>query len=282
MLQMSIRALCALVVLFVITRIGGKKQLAQLTFFEYVVGITIGDIAAFVSTDVESNLVHGYTSLAIWGLVPLGIEFLSLKSKWVRDLFEGKGRVLVKNGKIMEDNLKKEHYSTDELLEQLRLKNAFKVADVEFAVLETNGDLSVLLKKDAMPATVSDLGLVVPSEREAQTVIMDGKIIDEGLATAGFNEKWLHTELEKIGVSLDNIYVAQVDTFGQLYVDLYDDKIKVPAPSAKKLTLSTLKKCQADIELFALASQSEKAKQIYTDAADKLQQTLERVTPYLK
>lgn len=280
--RIIIQAIIALIVLFVFTRIGGKKQIAQLTFFEYIVGITIGDIAAFVSTDLEVNLVHGYASLLVWALIPLLVEFLTLKSKVLRDLVEGKSTVLIKNGKVMEDNLTKVRYSSDELLEQLRLKNAFKVADVEFAVLENNGQLSVLLKKEAQPATVKDLQLNLPPEKESQTVIMDGSIMYEPLATLGFNKKWLMTELEKIGVTLENVYLGQVDSNGQLYVDLYDDLIKVPPPVETQLLLATLKKCQADLELYALSTETESAKNIYTTSALEMNLVLEKVTPYLR
>uniref|UniRef100_UPI00063F4AF2 DUF421 domain-containing protein n=1 Tax=Aneurinibacillus tyrosinisolvens TaxID=1443435 RepID=UPI00063F4AF2 len=176
---------------------------------------------------------------------------------------EGKGTVFIKNGKIMEDNLKKENYSTDELLEELRLKNAFKVADVEFAVLETNGQLSVMKKKEAQPATLKDLNIKAAPERESQAVIMDGKIILEPLSTAGFNVQWLNTELEKAGVTLENVFLGQVDSYGQLTLDLYDDKITVPVPIQQQLLQATLKKCQADLELFALSTQTPEAKKLY-------------------
>lgn len=280
--KIMIQAFVALIVLFIFARIGGKKQIAQLTFFEYIVGITIGDIAAFVSTDLEVNLVHGYASLLVWAVIPLAVEYLTLKSKILRDLVEGRSTVLIKNGKVMEDNLTKVRYSSDELLEQLRLKNAFKVADVEFAVLENNGQLSVLLKKDAQPATVKDLQLNLPPEKESQTVIMDGKMLFEPLSTLGFNKKWLMTELEKIGVTLENVYLGQVDSNGQLFVDLYDDKIKVPEPAETKLLLATLKKCQADLELYALESKSEEAKNLYSASALEMDQMLVKIDPYLR
>lgn len=241
-MRVAIQALVAFIVLFIITRISGKRQLSQLTFFEYIVGITVGDIASFVSTDVNVNLVHGYTSLFIWAGIPLVFEFLTLKSKRLRDLTEGMRTVVIKDGKILENNLKKVRYTADELLEQLRLKNAFDVSDVEFAALETNGQLSVMLKKEARPVTVKDMRLILPEEKEPQTVIIDGNILFEPLANFGLNKHWLMTELDKLGVSLDNVFLAQVDSFGQLYVDLYDDKIHPPEAKEKQLLLATLKK----------------------------------------
>ncbi|WP_047155245.1 DUF421 domain-containing protein [Aneurinibacillus tyrosinisolvens] len=280
--QVILRSFFALIALFVITRLMGKKQLAQLTFFEYIAGITLGSIVAFISTDLEGNLVHGYASLLVWSTIPLLIEYISVKSRTARGISEGKGTVFIKNGKIMEDNLKKENYTTDELLEELRLKNVFKVADVEFAVLETNGQLSVMKKRDAQPVTLKDLKIKAAPERESQAVIMDGKVMLEPLATAGFNVQWLNTELEKIGVTLDNVFLGQVDSYGQLTLDLYDDKITVAPPTQQQLLQATLKKCQADLELFALSTQTTETKKLYEKASQDTAAILQAVSPFLR
>ncbi|WP_412674582.1 DUF421 domain-containing protein [Aneurinibacillus aneurinilyticus] len=190
--------------------------------------------------------------------------------------------MLVKNGKILEDNLKKEHINTDELLAQLRLKNMFKVADVEFAILETNGQLSVMPKKDAQPVTVKDLQLNLPAEVEPETVIMDGQVLLDPLRASGRTAQWLDTELKKTGVKLENVFLGQVDDKGALYLDLYNDQLQVPQPSENQLLLATLKKCQADFEMFALETQNKEAKRLYSKAADKLQHTIEQVNPYLR
>lgn len=276
------RSLGAIVIIFTITRILGKKQISQLTFFEYIIGITIGELAGFISTDVENNYMHGLVAIAVWFLVPLTAELLTLRSMTLRHWFEGKERVLIKEGKILEDNLKKERYTVDELLEQLRLKDVFRVADVEFAVLESNGDLSVLLKKEYQPLTPSHLGIKVSPEEEPQTVIMDGVIMDEGLAARGLNRGWLQTELEKTGVALQNVFVGQVDASQQLYVDLYDDQLNVPEPNAKLVVLATLKKCAADLEIFALSTDREDAKQLYGQCAHQLAAQIDALVPLLK
>lgn len=276
------RSLGAMAMLFLMTRILGKKQISQLTFFEYVLGIILGELAGFISTDVEANFLHGTIAMLVWFTVPFVFELLTLHSKGLRRLFEGKGRVVIKDGKIMEDNLKKERLTADEMLEQLRTKSVFNVADVEFAVMETNGELSVLLKKDKQPVTASQLGLRTVNEVEPQTVIMDGKIQDEPLATLQLSREWLMTELEKIGVTLDNVFLGQVDAYQQLYVDLYDDKIRVPAPQGKALLLSTLKKAQADLELFASATRDPAAKTMYGQNAKALAGVIENVKPMLQ
>jgi uncharacterized membrane protein YcaP (DUF421 family) len=277
-----LRSLLFIAFLFLITKFLGKKQLSELSFFEYVTGITIGSIAGEVIMGLERNVWNGILAIFLFGAVPFLVGFISLKSKRFRDFVEGKGTIFIKDGKVMEDNLKKERYTADELLELLRRKDVYQVADVEFAVLEPTGDLSVLLKKENRPITAKDLGLTTPAEKESQTVIMDGEVLDEPLATAGRNRRWLETELDKLNVSIENVYLAQVDTYGQLTVDLFDDKLKVASPQEKPLLLAMIKKCQADLELFSLATESEETKKMYHKNAMKIDNVRNKLTPYLK
>jgi uncharacterized membrane protein YcaP (DUF421 family) len=281
-LDVVVRSLIFVVVLFFITKWLGKKQLSELSFFEYVTGITIGSIGAEVVMGLEKNLFNGIIGIVIFAAMPFLAGLLSLKSKFFRDFIEGRATVFIKDGKVMEDNLKKEKYTTDELLELLRKKDVFKVADVEFAVLEPTGDLSVMLKKENQPLTAKDVNLSVASVKEPQTVIMDGEIFDEPLATIGRSRNWLKTELEKQGVTIENVYLGQVDSYGQLTVDLFDDKLKVPSPQEKPLILATMKKCQADLELFALGTESKETKQMYSKNSEKLQKAIDKVTPILR
>ena len=280
-LQIVLRTLLTILILMICTRLIGKKQITQLSYFEYITGITLGSLAAYASLESGMHWAIPLLSIFTWVIVLLGAEYLTLKSKVARDLIEGKGTVFIKDGKILEDNLKKERYSTDELLSQLRQNNVFRMADVEFAVLESTGQLSVKLKEENEPLTPAKLGIKVPNVPEPQTVIMDGKVMDEPLATIGFSRAWLHTELEKIGVAVENVFLAQVDGYGQLYVDLYDDKLQVPAPSNLALLWANLKKCEADLELFALSTRNQEAKNMFAQAAEKLNAQLDRLKPFL-
>lgn len=276
-LEVIIRSLSVLIVLFILTKIRGKKQISQLSLFEYIIGITIGDISAETSVGVKSNFFYGISSLLVWTIIPLIISFSTLKNKRVREIFDGKAAVVIKDGKIQEDNLNKEKYSVDNLMELLRQKNAFNIADVEFAVLEPSGDLSVLMKKESQPLTPKDIQLKVPSEKESQTVIMEGKILDEPLGLTGYNRAWLEAELQKLNIALDNVVVGQIDTYGKLTVDIFDDKIQIPKSQERALLLATIKKCQADLELFTLATESKEAKQMYKKNAERLANMIKRV-----
>ncbi|MGW5952658.1 DUF421 domain-containing protein [Bacillus mycoides] len=277
-----LRSVFILIILFAITKWLGKRQISQLSFFEYIAGMTIGDIAAQVSTGLDSKFFHGVFAILIFAVVPFFTGILSLKNKTARDFFEGKSTVLIKDGKILEDNLKKEKYTSDELLELLRGKNAFSVADVEFAVLEPSGELNVLLKKDRQPLTAKDISLKVPNEKESQTVIMDGNVLDEPLSASGHNRAWLHSELEKLGVVIENVFLGQVDSYGQLTIDIYNDKLQMPSPQNKPLLLASLKKCNADLELFSLETKSKSASDMYSKNAKQIEKILNKVTYLLK
>lgn len=280
-LEIVVRTLIAVIVLFVMTKILGKRQVSQLSMFEYITGITIGSIAAYISLDLDANWYLGIVAMGVWVGVSLGIEFLQLKSKTARDITDGKARVMIRDGKVLEDNLKKERVSADELMEQLRKKNVFQVADVEFAIMEPSGDINVLLKKENQPLTPKHLGIKVGPEQEAQAVIIDGKTMDEPLAIRGYNREWLNMELEKLGVAIENVFLGQVDSYGQLYVDLFDDKIQVPEPQKKATLYATLKKCEADLELFSLSTKEPIAKKMYEQCSKDLLQVIKDVKPIL-
>lgn len=281
-INVMLRSFLFLIVLYIITKLLGKKQISQLSFFEYITGITIGNIGAELATKVEHSLFNGVVSIATFSLAPFVAGFISMKSKSFRNNVEGKGTVFIKDGKVLEENMKKEKYTIDELLELLRKKDVFNVSDVEYAVLEATGDLTVLLKKENQPLTAKDLNLKLAPIKESETVIMDGEILDEPLSTVGRNRLWLKTELVKQGVTVENVFLGQINTYGELTVDLYDDKLKVSSPQERPLLWATLKKCQADLELFALSTDSIEAKEMYQENSLKIQEAIDKMEPILK
>jgi uncharacterized membrane protein YcaP (DUF421 family) len=276
-----VRSVGAIVMLFLIARILGKKQILQLTFFEYILGITLGELAGFLSTDIKANYVHGITALLTWFLFAYLFERITLKSITLRYWLEGKGTVMIKDGKVLEDNLKKERFTGDELMESLRKKNVFNLADVEFAILESSGDLSVLLKKENQPLTPQHLAIKVAPQQVPQIVIDDGKIMDEPLAAIGLNRGWLQAEMDGRGIPVENVFLGQVNALGELYLDEYDDQLKLSKPQNKALLWATLKKCEADLELFSLASNNNAARKIYAQQVMEMKKIIAGLTPLL-
>lgn len=279
--EVILRTIFAVAVLFFLTKLLGKRQVSQLSFFEYITGITIGSIAAYISLDTDKTWHLGLIALGVWVAFSLGIEYLQIKSKKARDFIDFKSTVLIQDGKILEDNMKKEKLSTDELLAELRKKDVFKVADVEFAIMETDGAINVLLKRENQSLTPQHLGIKVAPEQPAQAVIMDGKIMDEPLDTMNLSRAWLERELEKLGLTVENVFLCQVDAYGELTVDLFADKVQVPKPQDKPQLYALLKKCEADLEMFGLSTKNKEAKKMYEDCSSKLQTLLQKLKPFI-
>ena len=181
----------------------------------------------------------------------------------------------------MEDNLAKERMTGQEFLQELRSNKTFNLADVEFAVMETTGDINVSLRADKKPVTLYDLGKKVASKSEKQTVILDGNMLNEGLTNIGLNKGWLKTELENKGVAIENVFIGQVDSSGDLYLDLFDDMIQVPKSQIKEMLYASIQKSQADLMSFALETKNEAAKSMYLKNAENLKNVLEKLEPYL-
>jgi uncharacterized membrane protein YcaP (DUF421 family) len=279
--QVLIKSASLFVLLLAAIRLMGKRNITRITPFHMVSYIVIAVLAALVSTNVIMNPALGFISLGVWFIGTIALEYLSLKSKWVHDLVYGKETVLIKHGRIMEQGLLKARLTGEELLRELRMKNAFSLADVEFAVLEVTGDISVFMKSDKKPVTASDMDIKIPSLTEPQTVILDGNILNEPLTSIGLNGNWLGIQLKKLGVSLDNVFIAQVDSSGELYFDLFDDSMKNPQPKVKEMLYAGLEKSQADLVSFALETHNESAKIMYNKNAKKLEDLLKILKPYL-
>lgn len=276
-----LRSISMFVLVIVTLRLAGRKVAARMTNVDVAFAVIIGVIAAVISLNLVTNLAYGLLALFIWGLAVIGLSYASLKSKWIRDLVHGREAVVIKHGKIMEEQLKKVRYSPEDLLQQLRHKNIFNVADVEFAVMEADGEVNVLLKTERQPLTAKDIGITTAPTADTQTVILDGNIMDEPLGTMGLNRQWLKTELDKIGISAENVFIGQVNSVGELYLDLFDDAIQVPKPTTRQLLAATLEKASADLSQFALDTQNEDAKKLYRECREELDSILNELKPLL-
>lgn len=280
-IQILLKSIALFILALVLLRIMGKRNIARIPLYRYVSYQVISIIAALISVNIITNPVIGFIALGVWFLLPILMDYLSLKSKLLHDLINGKETVLIKHGKIMEENLLKTGYTGEELLRELRTKNIFSMANVEFAVMETTGEINVFPKSDKKPVTAHDLGIKTAPRAEPQTVILDGNILNEPLASLGLNKEWMGIQLETAGVSVDNVFVGQVDSSGDLYLDLFDDSVALPQPKVKELLYANLEKSQASLMTYALETQDENARGMYTKNAEKLKQLIKQLTPYL-
>ncbi len=231
-LVVIIRSFISFFSLLILMRLMGKQQLSELTFFDYVVGISIGSIAATLSVQLNQNTTATLAGLAIWALLPILLAYLSLKSVWIRKVVEGEATVVVENGKILDKNLAKLRISIDDLLSQLRSKNIFNIADVEFALFETCGKLSVQLKSQKLPVTPADLNLPTQYTGFPTALIEDGKVLPDALKSLNLSQAWLRYQLGKQQImDFAQVSLAQLDTAGNLYVDLKGDQLYYIIPT---------------------------------------------------
>lgn len=228
--EVFLQTVLAFFAILIYARILGKQQIGQLTFFEYINGITFGGIAAVLATDIgpTKTWMHFLTLTLFVGLT-FASGYISLLSRPARKLIAGEPTVVIQNGQILEKNMAKMRYNLDELNMQLREKNVFNISDVEFAILEPNGKLSVLLKSQKRPVTPEDLGIPTQYEGLPTELIMDGEIIMPNLKQLNLDAKWLQGELQKLGVNdIHEVSYASLDTQGKLYVNLKKDQLQVP------------------------------------------------------
>ncbi|WP_413364319.1 DUF421 domain-containing protein [Lysinibacillus sp. 3P01SB] len=220
--EMIIRTTGAFFAILFLARIIGKKQISQLTFFHYVTGITFGSIAAEISAQVETPFWDGLVALIWWTVLTILISYLSLKSEKLRVLFDDKPTILIQNGTILPKNLKKARLSLDELSMLLREQSVFSVADVDYAVFETNGELSIMKKPGMEAATKQDVkASTTPTQYIPTQVINDGKVILPNLLNLNLTEDWLIKKLKKKNVmKVEDVFYAQVLENGSLYVSL--------------------------------------------------------------
>lgn len=223
-LVVVIRSVISFFVLLVLVRITGKQQMSELTFFDYVAGITIGSIAATLAVEVNQNVHATLAGMATWTALTIGLAVLSLHSVWARKVVEGEATVVIENGKILERNLAKIRLTVDDLLAQLRTQGIFNPGDVEFALFEANGKLSVVKKSQHRNLTPHDLGLATGYEGLPTNLIDGGIVLVDALESLGLSRAWLQHQLAKRGIAdPGQVSLAQLDTAGNLYVDLRGD-----------------------------------------------------------
>lgn len=218
MLIVLIRTLILYFSIVVIMRVMGKQQIGQLQPFELVVTIMISELAAIPMENPGIPLINGLTPIFTLMVAQIGLSYLSLKSERARAIICGTPTVLIENGKIMEHELRNARYNLSDLLEELRVKNIPNIADVEFAILETNGNLSVIPKSQKRPLVPEDLNISTKYEGLPHILITDGHIMHSNLKNLNLSLDWLVGQLKLFGIDdPKEVLFASLDTQGNLY-----------------------------------------------------------------
>lgn len=215
----------SVIVLFIITKVIGNKQMSELNMFDYINGITIGSIAAEAATATDKNFYYPLIAMAVYGVLGLAISVLSSKSIKFRRIMTGRSIILVEMGKIYRKNLSKTRLDINELTAQLRNQGYFNIDDIAYAFLEANGKVSVIPKEASRPATVSDVGAVSNQTKPAVTIISDGKVLKSNLKGVSVSYERLKSEAKAAGANdLSDVFLALCRDDGNISIYLKDDE----------------------------------------------------------
>ena len=216
--------------LFFMTKLLGKKQVSELSLFDYVVGISIGNFASEMAINLEAEFFNSMLAIIVFGILAYFISILTIKSLKLRKFFVGTPTVLMENSKLIYKNMKKSMIDVNDLLSQAREMGYFDLSEIEFAILEANGKISFLPKGEYKNITVKDMKLKIEKQGLCANVIIDGNIMDDNLINIGKDTEWLLHELKCKGKKVHDILPATVDINDKL--TLYE---KLPYMDSNKI-----------------------------------------------
>ena len=219
------RTILVLVILFFLTKCMGKKQVSQMNIYDYLVGITIGSIAADISLDLEKNVIAGVVSLVIYGLSGVLVTYLTIKNIHFRRIFTGVPTILIEDGKIIDKNLFKEGIDINDLQEEARQSGYFDLNKVKYAVLETSGKISFLAYAREEPITKKDMKIKEKDESLCANIIIDGTLLENNLKNMHKDQIWLNQELSNRGYKdYKTILLMTLDTNDK--IDIYNKNVE--------------------------------------------------------
>lgn len=224
--EILLRSIVGFAIMMVIARILGKATISQMTYHDFVAAITLGALTANFAFNVSMSFWKILLALLTFGGFAYLLMVIALKNRVLRKWISGQPTIIIQNGKILENNMGKLKMTLDTLNQELREKNIFNIEEVEYAVLELNGKISVLRKEEYLPVTRKDLNLMVTKQSFPIELIMDGEIIEDNLKQNGIEKEWLLSQVKVKGFSLPNINYAVKSANGHLYFDLYKDHIR--------------------------------------------------------
>ncbi len=213
------RSIISFIGLLVLARLMGRKHLAELTYFDHIVSITIGSIIVAVAVDRSINGIDSIIATTVWAVLPIIVGYISLKNLDFRKIVDSEPLIIIQNGTIIDKNMSKIRYHIGDLLMQLRQKDVFDISEVEFAILEPNGDLSVLKKPQYNTVTTEDLNIATKYKGLMTELIINGQIMRAHLKMINHDIEWLLNQLKLRNITnINEVIFAALQTDGQLYI----------------------------------------------------------------
>jgi len=219
-IETSFRTIIGFIVLLILTVLLGKKQLGQLTIFTYITSIAMGNIAGDMVIHSDISLGDGITGLVMWALLTFVIEYISLKSSKARTFLDGEPTIVIKKGVIMQKELAAQRLNMDDLTMLLRINNVFSIQEVDYAILEPNGQLSILKKPELESVSRKDMQIPVENPLYIPTeIIVDGKLVEKNLQELNLELKWVNSQLQQAGISsIEEVFFAELQRDGSLFI----------------------------------------------------------------
>jgi uncharacterized membrane protein YcaP (DUF421 family) len=221
--EIILRTFTSFILLWVFVQLLGKQTIAQKTYHLYIASITMGTIAGNLTFNIKIKFLYFIMAMIIMGSVVFFLNFIAVRNPRFRKWIAGEPAVLIQNGQLLEESMERMGYSMDSLQQALRGKDIFNIDEVDCAILENNGSLSVLKKPQYLNTTKEDLTLLPSAETVPLELIYDGKILYNNFSKH-YGEKWLMAELKKRNLAVNDISYAVVGTKGNLYFDLKDNQ----------------------------------------------------------
>lgn len=220
------RSVVSLIILFLITKLMGKKQVSELSLFDYVIGISIGNYTAEMVMNFDYQYINGIIAILTFGIISYLVSVLTMKSMSLRRFLIGVPTIIIDEGKISLEALKKAKLDINDFLEQCRGEGYFDVSEISSAILEVNGKISILPKRDYQIPTLKDLKIKANKEYLSVNVIIDGNLMENNLKNSNKNKAWLDKELEKQGYNgYKNILLATITNDS---LNIFDKDTKTP------------------------------------------------------
>jgi uncharacterized membrane protein YcaP (DUF421 family) len=214
-----IKCIIVYILALILTRLMGRKEISQMTFFDFLVGVSMGSIVANAIIGNERMSKAAVTAVIVLALLEIITSYLHIKSFGIRKLVNSEPVVVVKNGIIAEANVRRMRLTIDELMMKLREKNIFNIADVEYAIMETDGKMSVLPKSQKQPLTPKHLSIKTKKSGLTRDVIIDGNIMEENLKSVGLDDKWIKGQLRVHGIKdVSDVFYAGLDSNKKLHI----------------------------------------------------------------
>lgn len=223
------RSALTFAIMLVVARMLGKSTVAQMTYHDFVASITLGAITANLAFNIKESYWQVLVSLVTFSGIAYLLMVLVLKSRKFREWFSGKPTMVIQNGKILEENLRKLKITLDTLNQELREKNIYNIEEVDYAILELNGRITVLRKPEYLPVIHKDMKMAKNVKQMFPVeLVMDGQIIEENLRQNDISKQWLMSTIQSRGLTVQDVSYAVQSTSGQLFIDEYQDRLGRP------------------------------------------------------